>query len=120
MAEIIVISKDPSTRKVLRQVLEDKFHQVVDFDDGLAAIEYHQFFCPVDLVMVDMVEQEQAGIDAIMDFHRDYPELKILALVDGNGAVARGLGADDVFDRKCKGNDLRMKLEGLLSEVYLP
>ena len=97
MAEIIVIAKDPSIRKALRQVLEGGLHQVKAFGDGQPAIEHHQFN-PVDLVCgLKNYKEERFDlrnyIDPDMGFishkSKDGRDLKALELPGlWNGAMA--------------------------------
>jgi len=88
MARILVIDDNPRFRAMLREVLEGVGHKVTaaaDCESGLSAFR----LSPADLAIVDVVMPGKGGATTIGDLHQEFPELKIIAVADGDTSEAR-------------------------------
>ena len=61
---ILIVDDDSMTRELLRDLLEDQGHQVLDIADGVEALcIYHQN--PIDLVITDIQMPRKNGLELI-------------------------------------------------------
>ena len=100
MARILIADDSSTLRTMMRQILERAGHQVSEAPDGEAAVR----MCrkgPPDLFITELVMPEKDGIEAIIELHRDFPFLKIIAVSGDctispyiNLKMASALGAD--------------------------
>ena len=105
MARILVIDDEDEIRMVLRQFLEEAGYEVDEAHDGIEGTR----LCrekPADLIIVDMIMPGKEGMETILDFRADFPEVKIIAMSGGGDLgpepylqVAEGLGAIRVFTK---------------------
>jgi CheY-like chemotaxis protein len=73
---------------MLREVLEGVGHKVTaaaDCESGFSAFR----LSPADLAIVDVVMPGKGGATTIGDLHQEFPELKIIAVADGDTSEAR-------------------------------
>ncbi|MDB9702610.1 response regulator [Rhodospirillales bacterium] len=95
MAHILLVEDDLDLREMLKAILADEGHHVVDVSDGqaaLAAIRGGQS----DLIVSDIIMDGMEGIAAIMAFRKLLPETPIIAM-SGNELYlsnSEKLGAD--------------------------
>lgn len=90
MARILVIEDNDSFREILKEMLEQRNHQVLtaaDGDKGITALREN----PVDLVITDILMPVKDGVTTIQDIQKDFPAVKIIA-ISGGGSINRGEG----------------------------
>lgn len=116
MSSVLVIDDEAPVRKVLRKALEMERYKVMDAADGSEGIDLCREH-PMDLVLTDILMPEKEGLETIMAFKRDFPEVRIFAmsgcgLIDSDCCLgmAKGLGAARVYTKP-------IKIEGLLEDV---
>ncbi len=88
MARILVVDDDPSIRALLREILEEEGHQVLEAVDGRDGVRQYRAE-PTDLVITDILMPEKDGVELIMDLLEGYPKVRIVAMSGGG----RGLDA---------------------------
>ncbi len=105
MRRVLVIDDDDQMRRMLRKMLERAGYSVMDAADGKIGIGLHRSN-PADLIITDVFMPEKDGIETIMELHRDYPRLKIIAISGGDKRMdfscldmARHLGAMRVIPK---------------------
>jgi DNA-binding NtrC family response regulator len=89
MARILVIDDDPTLRRMTATILQGGGHQVDtarDGEEGSIMLESGEF----DLLLTDLIMPNKEGIELIMECHRRYPDLRIIAMSGG--------GRHGVFD----------------------
>ncbi len=79
MAQILVIEDDELHRSLLVSVLFGAGHVVTEAADGQRGLEVAKLNIP-DLVVTDLVMPEKEGIETIMEFRREFPEIGIIAM----------------------------------------
>jgi DNA-binding NtrC family response regulator len=89
MARILVIDDDSHIREMLRFLFESEGHEVLEAPEGEAAMRLH-LQSPVDLVVTDILMPGKEGVQTIIDFKRDFPGIKIIA-ISGGGVVGPAL-----------------------------
>jgi len=82
MARILVIDDEDSIRRMLRIVLEQSGHEVLEAGHGKEALRLQQI-SPADLVITDLLMPEQDGIEVIMALRLEAPQLKVIAMSGG-------------------------------------
>jgi two-component system chemotaxis response regulator CheY len=80
---ILVVDDEPAIRAVIRKMLEKGGYDVVEADDGEAAIEAinsGENRLMVDAVICDIRMPKINGLDAIAYFRRTYPRVPLIVL----------------------------------------
>ena len=112
MARILVIDDDELIRITLHTILQRAGYEVTlatNGQDGLKKFRER----PADLVILDIIMPEMGGIEALGEFRRDAPEVKIIAISGGVMrsetdylAAPKELGADHCLAKPFRPRDL--------------
>jgi len=100
MKRILVIDDEAQVRTMLQGILEDEGYEVQTATNGHMGLQSY-LSSPVDLVIVDIVMPEMAGIEVINLLNKCVPRPQIIAISGGSrdtGAtqnlhIAKQLGA---------------------------
>ena len=96
MSTVLVVDDDPSTRTVLRMILEKDGHQVVEAEHGEAALAHLPTVLP-DIVTTDLTMPRLNGEGLIERLRAEPRTASIpIVVVSGNPAAARALHASGV------------------------
>lgn len=106
MPRILLIEDDHQVRAMLKMRLERAGYEIVEATDGVAGTQMFRT-TPVDLVITDILMPEKDGLETIMDFWRDAPDVKIIAISGGSRSLdpetcldcARAFGAVKTFQK---------------------
>jgi len=122
MTRILAIDDDIEIREMLKQLLERAGYEVLLAPDGKEALKLHQSN-PVDLIITDIVMPEKEGLETIVEFHRQSPRVKIIAIsgggkIDANQylTLAEMLGAQKTFSKPFELKKLLEEVRELLRE----
>lgn len=118
MATILVIDDEASIRTLLRGVLEQAGHRVVEAHDGREALSLYHKNRP-DLVIMDLLMPEVDGLEATLQLSREYVDTKIIAMTGAQGDrnfldVAQLFGACRAFEKPF---DLQQLLHAVQEEL---
>ena len=105
MAKILVVDDEPAILLMLKKMLEKADHEVdtaSDGNEGIILFEKNKH----DLLITDIIMPEKEGMETIIELHKKYPDLKIIA-ISGGGRIspdgylpgAKLLGANMVFQK---------------------
>ncbi|MEN6484819.1 MAG: response regulator [Syntrophobacteraceae bacterium] len=83
MKRILVIEDDEQYRPMLTRMLQRAGYEVAAAADGEEGIRLFRLQ-PADLVISDIFMPGKEGMETIRELHRDYPDLKIIAMSGGN------------------------------------
>lgn len=105
MARILVIEDDAPVREVIRRMLQNENHDVLEASDGSEGIEIFRREKP-DLIILDILMPVKEGLETTKEIRRISQDVKIIA-ISGGGAVkpgfyldlAKKLGADHAFEK---------------------
>jgi len=105
MKRILVVDDEEDIRSMLRIPLERAGYEIEEAGDGAKAVAIHRQN-PVQLLVLDILMPVKEGVETILEFRRDYPGVKIVA-ISGGGIVdagdyleiAKSSGADRVFKK---------------------
>ncbi|MDH5232928.1 MAG: response regulator [Gammaproteobacteria bacterium] len=122
MAKILVVDDEISVRKMLKEILELDRHEIVEAENGEDALEKmkeHQ----IDLVLTDLVMPKKNGIDVIMHFKDNYPNVAIVAVSGGGGIsgrfdylpIAQLVGAKAIISKPFEPSQLRSVVSEMLA-----
>ena len=123
MAHILVIDDERNVRESLSQALERTGHRVslaTNGNEGLAELQASR----PDLVITDILMPEKEGMETIMEIHREWPEMRIIA-ISGGGRMsnmtfldaAQKLGATMVLKKPFSVHELLEAVSQCLGEA---
>jgi len=98
MATVLVIEDDPTTRQIIRVIIEDRGHEVWEAANGVDGMMLARLLLP-DLVVTDIVMPDKDGLETIMDLHETFWGAKVIALSAHSDKLEQALrlGALAVF-----------------------
>jgi len=82
MKRILIIDDEEMMRGMLRQLLEREGYEVVDAADGAEGLNIHGRH-PVELVITDLIMPDKEGLETILEFKQNYPDVKVIAMSGG-------------------------------------
>ena len=82
MARVLVIDDDLNVRRLLRNMLEKKGHEIVEALDGDEGLRYYRLQ-RADLVITDILMPAEDGLSTINEIRRESPDAKIIAISGG-------------------------------------
>jgi DNA-binding NtrC family response regulator len=83
MALILVIDDDRRFRPMLRALLEEAGHEVIEETEGRAGIVAYRARRP-DVALVDIIMPGKGGIATIGEIHMEFPDAKLIAMSGGD------------------------------------
>lgn len=123
MARILLVDDDPDLRNLVRAFFEraKSGHEIVEAADALQGIEIYRAD-HADLVIMDMLMPNKPGWEAILDFKREFPTVKVLGISGGGKQgpfgylmLAKRFGAKRVLMKPFSKNDLLEAVDDLLA-----
>ncbi|MBU1702010.1 MAG: response regulator [Candidatus Eisenbacteria bacterium] len=121
MARLLVVDDDERIRIMLRMTLEEAGYDVEEAPNGVVALQIQEEN-PVDLVITDIIMPEKEGIETIMDLHRRWSKLPIIAISGGGRdtpqrylGIAKGIGAARIFPKPILRDELLEAITELLA-----
>lgn len=118
MSRILIIDDEPQALLVLEKMLQSAGHEVVLASGGREGLKRYRE-APTDLIMIDLFMPELDGLETIVAFRREFPDVKIIA-VSGNMvaeamlSVARRLGSVAVLEKPFTTEQLLAAIERTL------
>ena len=126
MKRILVIDDDMQMRQMLRQTLERAGYEVTEAPNGQEGLKLYRQ-APTDLIITDIIMPEKEGVETVIEFRRDFPDAKIIAISGGSrGIDAKGclhavklFGADCTFSKPFDRKKLLKTIKKLLGKVLV-
>jgi two-component system, chemotaxis family, chemotaxis protein CheY len=78
-AKVLVVDDSALARRRMREILEGAGHQVVEADEGMAAIERYFLERP-DLVLLDLVMKGMYGLDVLAKIREIDPGARVIVI----------------------------------------
>jgi DNA-binding response OmpR family regulator len=122
MARILLIDDDPELRNVVRAMFErsKSGHEIVEAEDALEGLEVYRAD-HADLVIMDMLMPKKPGWEAVLDFKREFPSVRILGISGGGKQgpfgylmLAKRFGAKRVLMKPFSKNELLEAVDEML------
>jgi CheY-like chemotaxis protein len=79
---ILVIDDEAPIRDLVREMLELEGYVVKTAPNGKAGLQLFRKE-PTDLIITDIFMPEMEGLETIRELHRDFPDVKIIAISGG-------------------------------------
>ncbi len=121
MARILVVDDEVELRTLLRKVLTRRGHDVIEAENGSAAISMVEQGENPDLIITDIFMPDTDGIEVLRHLRAKFPELKIVVMSGGGNRVSRGylpaataLGANHVIEKPFDPSSVGDQIEDLL------
>ena len=116
MARILLIEGEPHVRKLMKEILEEEGHEIIECDNGTDGVrEYKR--AAIDLVVLDVLLPDKDGLDTLRELKQHHDDVKVMAISGGfvQGAIdmlplAKRLGARHTLDKPF---DLKMFLSAV-------
>ena len=83
MALVLIVDDDHWLRAVLRVMLEDAGHEVIEADDGVAGVQAFRARRP-DVTIVDIIMPGKGGISTIGEIRMYAPSARVIAISGGD------------------------------------
>ncbi len=93
MAKILIVDDSSFSRRTLRRLLEPAGHDVVEAEDGMAAIERY-FLDHPDVVLLDMNMRGMHGLDVLGKLRELDPQVSVVVATADVQSSTRILAAD--------------------------
>ena len=102
-ASVLVVDDEAPIRQLLRKTLEGAGYQVWEASTGIEGLRQ---VCAqsIDLAITDILMADMDGLEMVGVLHRDFPNIRIIAITGGNKdldycAVAKMLGAHETLTK---------------------
>jgi DNA-binding NtrC family response regulator len=120
MKNILVVDDDTSILRIITDALGDQY--TIHASETVSHAEDIITSTNIDLLIADLVIPERNGIDMIMEFRKQYPEMKIMAISGGGGItgrfdylpIAKLVGAEITLKKPFGIYDLRSSVKQLI------
>jgi CheY-like chemotaxis protein len=122
MHTVLIIDDHRPFLEMMSQVIRREGYDVMEAMDGVEGLR----LCrkqPPDVVVTDILMPEKDGLEAIREFKRDYPSVKIIAISGGGSNVqidylplAKKMGADSVLRKPIEPADMIDALREVLKD----
>jgi CheY-like chemotaxis protein len=121
MAHVLVVDDEDQMRKLIRLVLQQESHTVMEASNGKNAIKAFQG-AGIDLVVSDVVMPDMDGLELIKAIRKNHPRVKILAISgagkEGPGLylnIAKQFGADAILMKPFTPAELIERVSALIN-----
>ncbi len=113
VSRILVVDDEPDLRFILRRIFERAGHDVVDANDGAAALQAVRDW-PPDLVVTDMMMPVMGGVELIRRLRAD-PVTAGIPILAATGDAQLAGAADAVLSKPYQSNELLAVVTTLLA-----
>ncbi len=86
MPSVLVVDDQDQVRHLIREMLEQAGYAVIEARDGKEGVEQYRAAAP-DLVIMDILMPDQDGLEAITTLRREFPDVRVIAMTGGSGAI---------------------------------
>ena len=118
---VLVVDDEPMLRNLLSRLLRMEGYEVIEAEDGEAALEKVAVHDP-DLVLLDVMMPVRDGLDVLGDLRRtsDVPVILVSALGDeADRVLGLKMGADDYVVKPFSAAELSARIESVLRRAVL-
>ncbi len=116
--KVLIVDDDPATRDMLRLGLEDESYEVFEASSGKQVMELLNAHRPM-LVILDILMEEQEGIETLREIRRFYPTMPII-MISTDGfylTLAERMGANAVLEKPIDLRQLYKLCKELIANV---
>jgi two-component system chemotaxis response regulator CheY len=121
MAKILIIDDSLLSRRMLRKILEEDSHEVVEAKDGYSALEIFSLENP-QLVMLDLTMPGMNGFEVLNKLKSINPAIKVIIATADIQNMTRDIalheGADGFITKPFVSEEITELVHNLLSYVH--
>ena len=120
MARILIVEDDTMVRQLLRIVLRQQGHEIIEAQNGHEGLQQYQAQLP-DVVITDIQMPKMDGLEMIQEIQREVPDAIIIAISGGPRSsldAAEALGVRETFMKPFSLIMLRNTVDSLLNSAY--
>ena len=118
---VLVVDDEPMLRNLLSRLLRMEGYEVLEAEDGQAALELVAREKP-DLVLLDVMLPARNGLDVLGDLRRtsDVPVILVSALAEeADRVIGLKMGADDYVTKPFSAAELSARVESVLRRAAI-
>jgi DNA-binding response OmpR family regulator len=118
---VLVVDDEPMLRNLLSRLLQVEGYEVVEAEDGQAALDIVGAQEP-DLVLLDVMMPARSGLDVLGDLRRtsDVPVILVSALgEEADRVLGLKMGADDYVVKPFSAAELSARIESVLRRAQM-
>ena len=116
MATVLIVDDNAIDRLVIRKMLEQHGHTVIEACDGQEVNGKITEFSP-DIILLDIIMREQEGMSTVIEVKRRFPGLPVIAITGSDESyyleAMMGLGANYGFRKPPDDEKLNTKIAEL-------
>jgi two-component system, chemotaxis family, chemotaxis protein CheY len=120
-ARILVVDDSGLARRRARTILESAGFEVLEAEDGIAALESY-FVARPDLVLLDLVMKGMYGLDVLMKLRELDPAVKVIVVSadvqTSSHDLVTGAGASGFVVKPFEPDEIVAKVTSTLSEAH--
>lgn len=113
---ILIVDDEIEIRKVLRLLLENAGHEIIEAGDGKSAVECVRADGQIDLCIMDIMMPTMNGIEAVKQI-REFSPIPVLFLtaksLESDKEAAYSGGGDDYLVKPFSSREMLMKVDAL-------
>jgi len=117
--KIMVVDDSAMSRRSLKRILESSSYEVIEADDGMAALEKY-FLEKPDLVMLDMLMKGMYGLDVLTKLREIDKNARVVIvsadIQNSTREMAKEAGALDFINKPFAAESVLNIVTGILSE----
>jgi len=117
--KIMVVDDSAMSRRSLKRILESSDYEVIEADDGMAALEKY-FLEKPDLVMLDMLMKGMYGLDVLTKLREIDKNARVVIvsadIQNSTREMAKEAGALDFINKPFAAESVLNIVTGILSE----
>jgi len=121
--KIMVVDDSAMSRRSLRRILESDNYEVIEADDGMAALEKY-FLEKPDLVMLDMLMKGMYGLEVLSKLREMDKDVRVVIvsadIQNSTREMAKEAGALDFINKPFAAESVLNVVTGILSEETRP
>ncbi|WP_160693460.1 response regulator [Clostridium sp. C2-6-12] len=80
---ILVAEDNPSTRKLIKLILEKASYNVSEASNGEEAIDIYNALGDIDLVITDIYMPKKTGLELVVEIRKENKDISIIIFSDG-------------------------------------
>ena len=117
--KVMVVDDSAMSRRTLRRILESANYEVIEADDGMAALEKY-FLEKPDLVMLDMLMKGMYGLEVLAKLREMNKDARVVIvsadIQNSTREMAKEAGALDFINKPFAAESVLNIVTGILSE----
>lgn len=117
--KVLIVDDSSMSRRILRRILEDSGHEVVEADEGAAGIE--RFFLErPDMVFLDLTMKDMYGLEVLAKIRQIDPGARVIIasadIQDQTREMVREAGANEFVNKPLSAEKVAAAFEAVMGD----